>query len=176
MSYGHLLYVGERWLMQLENLTVSVRFRNIWQIIQSDGSHLSWVLTLTVVQSLYQSQFGLRTALTTWTHCLVIHVQVCKEIFIEAGSHSFDNTKFTSEFVWYIFVHLSHSGLIIVVITYCQTSNISWTLVGITIVDHSDVIGASAVGVCSNYIIILDFNTWFQYIAQIQLHDRMKKN
>ena len=102
-------------------------------------------------------------------------VSVCKENFMEAGSHSFDNTKFSSEFVCYIFVHLSHSGLIIGVITYCQTSNISWTLVGITIVDHSDVIGASAVGVCSNYIIILDFNTWLYYIPQIQLQDRMKK-
>ena len=50
-----------------------------------------------------------------------------------------------------IFWHLL--VIIIVIITpleknsvYCQTSNISGTLVGNKIVDHSDVVGASPVG------------------------------
>ena len=32
------------------------------------------------------------------------------------------------------------------IVNYCQTSNISHTLVGNKIVDHSDVVGASPVG------------------------------
>ena len=39
---------------------------------------------------------------------------------------------------------------------YRQVSNISRTLVGNTIVDHSDVVGASPVGAAPTHIFILD--------------------
>ena len=45
--------------------------------------------------------------------------------------------------------------------TYCQVSNISHTLIGNEIVDHSDVVGASPVGACFNYIFILDLTPGF---------------
>ena len=48
-------------------------------------------------------------------------------------------------------------------ITYCQTSNISRTLVGHKIVDHSDVVGASR---CSNYIFILDLRPSFNGLGK----------
>ena len=46
-------------------------------------------------------------------------------------------------------------------ITYPQVSNISRTLVGNEIVHHSDVVGASPVGVAPNYIFILDLTPGF---------------
>ena len=57
---------------------------------------------------------------------------------------------------------------------YCKTFNIKHTL-GNKIVDHSDVVGASPVGTApSNYIFILDINTWLQWIGQRQLQDEMR--
>ena len=50
--------------------------------------------------------------------------------------------------------------------TYRQTSNIRRTSVDNKIVDHSDVVGASPVGA--------RLDTWLQYIAQRQLHDKTK--
>ena len=44
---------------------------------------------------------------------------------------------------------------------YCQTSNISCTLVGNKLVDHSDVVGASPVGAAPNYNLILDLTPGF---------------
>ena len=46
---------------------------------------------------------------------------------------------------------------------YCQTSNISHTLVGNKIVDHSGVVGASPVG---DYIFILDLTLGFNGLAK----------
>ena len=49
---------------------------------------------------------------------------------------------------------------------YCQISNISRTLVGNKIVDHSYVVGASPVG-WSNYVFLhSQLNTWLQSIGQ----------
>ena len=45
---------------------------------------------------------------------------------------------------------------------YCQTSNISCTLVGNKIVDHSDVVGRR----CSNYIFILDLTHGFNGLGK----------
>ena len=45
---------------------------------------------------------------------------------------------------WY--ERLQFSQVIRMIFTYCQTSNISHTLIGIKIVDHSDVVGAQPVG------------------------------
>ena len=44
---------------------------------------------------------------------------------------------------------------------YCQTSNISHTLVGNKVVDHSDVVESIACWRCSNYIFILDLTPGF---------------
>ena len=44
---------------------------------------------------------------------------------------------------------------------YRQVSNIRRTLVGNKIVDNSDVVGASPVGACSNYIFIIDLTLGF---------------
>ena len=45
---------------------------------------------------------------------------------------------------------------------YRKTSNISRTLVGNTIVDHSHVVGASPVGAAPNKIFILDLTSGFK--------------
>ena len=53
-----------------------------------------------------------------------------------------------------------------------KTSNISRTLVGNNIVDHSDVVGAAPTGRrCSNYIFILDLTSGFKGIRQGQPQD-----
>ena len=57
------------------------------------------------------------------------------------------------------------------IITYRQVSNISCTLVGNKIVDHSDVIGASLVGAAPT---TSSFSTWLQYNAQRQLLAKMR--
>ena len=53
---------------------------------------------------------------------------------------------------------------------YCQTSNISNTLVGNKIVDHSDIVGASPVGAAPTSSSFLTE----QWIGQRQLQDRMR--
>ena len=51
--------------------------------------------------------------------------------------------------------------------TYCQVSNISHTLEGNKIVDHSDVVGATPVGAApTNYIFILDLIPGFNGLAK----------
>ena len=84
---------------------------------------------------------------------------------------------------------------------YCQVSNMKRTSVGNSIVDHSVVVGAAcmpwnlwykpricrqwdcwsfrcscstACRRCPNYIFILDFNTWLQWIGQRQLQDEIR--
>ena len=61
---------------------------------------------------------------------------------------------------------------------YRQVSNIRRTLVGNTIVDHSDVVGASPVGASALLQLHLHFplNIWFRYIAQWQLHAETSKS
>ena len=49
---------------------------------------------------------------------------------------------------------------------YCQTSYISHILLGNKIVDHSDVVGASACQRCSNYIFMLDFIPGFNGLGK----------
>ena len=49
---------------------------------------------------------------------------------------------------------------------YHQTSNISHTLVGIKIVDPSDVVGSIACRRCSNYIFILDLTPGFNALGK----------
>ena len=56
---------------------------------------------------------------------------------------------------------------------YCQTSNISCTLVGNKIVDHSDVVGAAPGGAASTTS-SFSINTWLQWIQQKQLQDEMR--
>ena len=49
---------------------------------------------------------------------------------------------------------------------YCETSNISHTLVGNKIVDHSDVVKSTACQHCSNYIFILDLTPGFNGLGK----------
>ena len=49
---------------------------------------------------------------------------------------------------------------------YHKTSNISRTLVGNKIVDHSDVVGASPVGAAPTYIFILDLTSGFKGLGK----------
>ena len=49
-------------------------------------------------------------------------------------------------------------------IDYLQISNISHTLAGNEIIDHSDVVGAS--NCCSNYIFILDLTPGFNGLGK----------
>ena len=56
---------------------------------------------------------------------------------------------------------------------YRQISNISCTLVGNKIVDHSDVVGASTVVLLQLHL-HSRLNTWLQYIAQRQLQDETR--
>ena len=51
--------------------------------------------------------------------------------------------------------------------------NISRTLIGNEIVDHSDVVGASPVGAASTTSSFAIY-TWLQYIAQIQLQEQTR--
>ena len=53
---------------------------------------------------------------------------------------------------------------------YRQISNISRTLVGNIIVDHSDVVGAA----CSSYIFILDLTPGFNGLAKDECKTRWK--
>ena len=55
---------------------------------------------------------------------------------------------------------------------YCQASNISCTLLGNKIVDHSDIAGASPGSVLLQLHLHSQLNTWFQWIGQRQLQDR----
>ena len=56
-------------------------------------------------------------------------------------------------------------------ITYRKVSNISRTLVGNKIVDHSDVVGASPVGAAPTTSSFSTYYTWLQWIGQRQLQD-----
>ena len=58
---------------------------------------------------------------------------------------------------------------------HCQTSDISHTLVGNKIVDHSDVVGALPVGAAPTTSSFLTL-TWLQWIGQRQLQDRDEKH
>ena len=58
-------------------------------------------------------------------------------------------------------------------ITTCQVSNISRTLVGNQIVDHSDVVEASPVGAAPTTS-SFPLNTWFQYSMQRQLQAKTR--
>ena len=59
----------------------------------------------------------------------------------------------------YISLHMVY--LLIEKKYYCQTSNISCTLIGNEIVDHPDAVGASPVGAAPNYFFILDLTSGF---------------
>ena len=54
---------------------------------------------------------------------------------------------------------------------YRKTSNISRTLVGNKIVDHSDVVGASPVGAAPTTSSFSTYNIWLQGIRQGQSQD-----
>ena len=56
---------------------------------------------------------------------------------------------------------------------YRQTSNISGTLVGNKIDDHSDVVGAAPVGAAPTTS-SLSIDTWLQWIGQRQLQDETR--
>ena len=56
---------------------------------------------------------------------------------------------------------------------YCQTSNISRTVIGNKLVDHSDVVGASPVGANST-IRHSRLNTWIQWIGKGKLQDETR--
>ena len=58
---------------------------------------------------------------------------------------------------------------------YRKVSNISHTLVGNKIVDHSDVVGASPVGAAPTVHFHPPLNTWLQWmIGQKQLQDETR--
>ena len=62
-----------------------------------------------------------------------------------------DDTDFVKICVWQLNMneqvnHLNSQVLQYTIHTYCQTSNISCTLIGNKIVDNSDVVGASPAG------------------------------
>ena len=59
--------------------------------------------------------------------------------------------------------------------TYHQTSNISCTLVGNIIVDHSDVVGASPIGAAPKKL-YFQLNTWLQWTGQRQLQNKTRKH
>ena len=62
-------------------------------------------------------------------------------------------------------------------ITYLQVSNIRRTLIGIKVVDHSDVVGASPAGAAPTATSFNSrLNAWLQYIARIQLQDGTRNN
>ena len=63
-----------------------------------------------------------------------------------------------------------HFGMNIDLEVYCQTSNISHKL-GDTIVDHSDVVGASPVGTA---LTTSSLSTWLQWIGQRQLQNKIR--
>ena len=78
---------------------------------------------------------------------------------------------------WYHYLHAERCLLwtevrrnrqqnIIAFWNYCQTSNISPTLVSYKIVDHADVVGASPDWGCSNYIFILDLTPGFNGLGR----------
>ena len=58
---------------------------------------------------------------------------------------------------------------------YHETSNISRTLVGNKIADHSDVFGAAPVGTIPTTSSFL-FHTWLQWIGQRQLQDELRNS
>ena len=62
--------------------------------------------------------------------------------------------------------------ILVQILKYRKTSNISRTLVGNKIVDNSDVVGASPVGAAPTTSSFLT-NTWLQWIEQRQLHDEI---
>ena len=59
--------------------------------------------------------------------------------------------------------------------TYRQVSNISCTLAGYKIVDHSDVVGALPVGTAPTTS-SFSLNTWLHCIGQRQLQDETRNN
>ena len=70
---------------------------------------------------------------------------------------------------FYIFIiKFSMQRVLSTFLLYHQTSNISRTLLGNKIVDHSDVVGASPVGAAPT---TSSFSTWLQWIVQRQLQD-----
>ena len=113
--------------------------------------------------------FEFMTSFIFLNHCgCVYHVHLIQEcdlnfcifcIFVEIFLQRKCLSKYISQIVGYF------------VQNYRQTSNISSTLVGSNIVDHSDVVGASPVSAAP---IISSFSTWLQWIVQIQLQDEMR--
>ena len=57
---------------------------------------------------------------------------------------------------------------------YHQTSDISHTLVGNKLVDHSDIVRASPVGAAPTTSLQSRLNTWLQYIERRQLQDETR--
>ena len=59
--------------------------------------------------------------------------------------------------------------------THRKASNIRRILVGNSVVDHSDVVGASPVGAAlTASLFSTSVNNWFQWIGQRQLQDKMR--
>ena len=95
--------------------------------------------------------------------------------FFTHGLHFLKVTKCTCDsFMKQIKILPIHQSLILKRCRiYCQTSNISHTIVGNKIVDHSRCSWSITGRRCSNYIFIIDFNIWLQWIGQTQLQDEM---
>ena len=71
-----------------------------------------------------------------------------------------------TSFVWVTPEKTLSSRSLYFIMSYRKISDISHTLVGYKIVDHSDVVGASPVGAAPT---TSSFSTWLQYIEQRQL-------
>ena len=79
---------------------------------------------------------------------------------------SYDWKLILTSFVWVNPEKTLSSRSLYFIMSYRKISDISHTLVGNKIIDHSDVVGASPVGAAPT---TSSFSTWLQYIEQRQL-------
>ena len=95
---------------------------------------------------------------TTWDRTLETHRLGCRDIGLPGSNDIKVSLVFAMNYPLFDKFDLS----------YRQVSNISRTLVGNKIVDHSDVVGASPAALLQLHL-HSPLNIWFQYIAQRQL-------
>ena len=86
-------------------------------------------------------------------------------VFILERSTGLDPETISNAIIFYMVIFNDKS-------TYCQTPNIGDILEGNKIVGHSDVVGASPVGCCPNYIFILELKPGFSGLGK----DNCKRN
>ena len=90
-----------------------------------------------------------------------------KDAFGRSYSRSFQN-------MWKIYMKQSNTEITVKNTIYRQVSNTRRTLVGKNIFDHSNVVGASPFGAAPKLHLHSPLNTWFQYIAQRQVHAKTR--